>query len=78
MKATCQNNPDWREPHGKQDVLQRLLRYGYPPNEQVQLACGCDFPISWLPTHEREPVLREFPTPTRYVGQQRGDEYKDS
>lgn len=78
MKATCQSNRTWQEPHGEQDVLRRLLRYGSPPSERVQLACGCDFPISWLPTHEREPVLREFSAPTRYVGQSQGDECKDS
>lgn len=76
MKIRCQLHTDkHRLPHGEQEVLRRLLRYGLP--ERVQLACGCDFPLNWVPKRDQEKILRDFPKSTRYVGQPQGvtDDY---
>lgn len=44
--------------HGPQRVLGR---YKGISSERVQLECGCSLPVLWLPTHEREVVLRDVP-----------------
>ena len=66
---TCQKNVFSGIPsHGKQKPLRLIKRYG-TPGDRVHLACGCDFPVSWVPTTECK-CLEGLPKPTSYVGQQ--------
>ena len=70
---TCQTNRyDWCPPsqqptHGEQEPLRLVNRYG-TRGLSVQVACGCDFLVSWVSNAERK-FLERFPKPTRYVGQ---------
>lgn len=67
---TCQRTPTnddfyhGRPGHGLQQVITVWTPWRQP--EWVYLACGCSFPVSWVPTHERE-QLKNLPVWKRDV-----------
>jgi hypothetical protein len=45
--------------HGNQKALLRFKRHSHGNGERVLLGCGCDFPVTWLPTGEQTAVLQD-------------------